>query len=124
MTVTNFSVENIRGLEHAGTMRRRRRMLQSVRRTQAKGKKLFLEYSAVITVSLLRGRSAGSFPEQRLVIESIDLVVYKKLTGAISTPSTHFYLSITDILDSSYRWWTASDVHLPAAICRARKEGD
>ena len=112
-------MENIRGLEHAGTMRRRRRILQSVRRTQAKGKKkLFLEYSGVITVSLIQGRSAGSFPEQRLVIEPIDLVVYKKLTDA------HFYLSITDILDSSYGWWTASDVHLPAVICRARKEGD
>ena len=48
-----------------------------------KEKKLFLEYSAVMTVSLLRGRSAGSFPEQQLVIESIDLVVYKKLTDAI-----------------------------------------
>ena len=83
MTVTNFSVEKGRGLEHAGTTRRRRRMLQSVRRTQAKGKKLFLEYSAEITVSLLQGRRTGSFPEQRLVIEPIDLVVYKKLTDAI-----------------------------------------
>ena len=83
MTVSKFSVENVRGLERAGIMRRRRRMLQSVRRTQAKGKKLFLEYSAEITVSLLQGRRAGSFPEQRLVIEPIDLVVYKKLTDAI-----------------------------------------